>query len=245
MRQIPIAFPNHPARFDGTREIEIAQERLESAGRSSNPNVRTPSRQSSQRQTRLILVKLPRVEVEHRDRGSGTPHRLPQTRTHECRREEPKVTTARHGQAQAENPIGQWWQFKEFVSLSRDPERSRRRVGDAIAVMVYGEDRRIIFVPALAQDIDRPGCLPRDAEGRRAKTQHGRARDLLKRVLALPGILSKALGREAVDARMVPAVGPYLVSGRVDGPDQSGIASRNVTHDEEGGFYFGPGKLIE
>src|SRR5690606_4627614 len=194
---------------DGS-EAEFGQEATQPIRRAMQAAVMTDPREPRHADARLPRVQLPGVDVE--GAGHALLLGLPERGPDDAVGEEPEIGAAAGRDVHAPAAKRGRRELGQAAGRAGQPVDVplRRRV--AVAGSLNREEARVVAVPLLDQDVERPFDAGRDGEARRAEAPDRLAADVLEHLLALPHGLSEPLRSLLCHATMVPPVRRDLVA---------------------------------
>jgi hypothetical protein len=185
-------------------------------------------------------VQLPGMEIDDGRLAGGV--RVPNPPSRQPVRKHAKVSPAADRQVLSQDPNRGHGKFPKTPS---DLIRMSRRIRDAVNVMDYREDARIVNESEGLQDFDGPQRALRYRERGGPESQDFRACDPLDDVQRSPEVLGKLLWGLLVDDLMGIPVAADIMPGGLDFLDDAGRLLGDPSQDEEGGLDLVSGQQLE
>lgn len=187
---------------------------------------------------RLVRVDFPGVEIEHGGLAIELVDAAHAPVDH-AGREQAQVAAACNGQGhglarQVHVQRGQG-ELADGATLALDVVGEAFGAGDAVVVVVDGENARIVGEAFLDEDVQGPQGLACDGITRGAVAQDRTARDVFEGGLGQAQVLAEGVGTEIVDKLVPKPVAGHLVTGVRKLSDQHGeTLSHPAEHKERG-----------
>ena len=150
-----------------------------------------------------------------------------------AQRVQAEIAAAAHGQSHPAEAGHRGGKLPQRARGRVDTMDLQRRVGDAVAVMMNGENAGIDLEALLDQDLPGPERAPRDREAGSAIGCHAAAGDLLQDIPPQADVVAELGGRLLVNQAVRETVRGDFVAGGFDLADQRRVPLRGPTENEE------------
>lgn len=188
---------------------------------------------------RLVGVDFPGMEIEH-CRLAVDLVDAAHAPMDDPGRQQAQVAAPRDGQGQLLARQGHvqrgQGEFSDAAALAPDVVGETRGAGDAVVVVIDGENARIVDEAFLDEDVQGPQGLVGDGIARGAVAQDRAARDVLDGGLGQAQVLAEGVGTHVVDEFVPKPVAGHLVAGVRDLADQHGETLGHPAENEKGGL---------
>jgi len=192
-------------------------------------------RQKRNVETRLPGIPFPGVRVK-RPRLPA-PRRLSQGCVYKSPRKQPKVRTPSSRERHSTDAKRRGWQLSDAASGPLNPVRISRTTRISVALPADGKQRRIVAIPFLDEDIERPLRSWHNRKARRAKSPDGAPRLILKQALGASHRISERRLCLVRDTHVIVCMRREFVPFRREAAHQGLLALRHPSDGKERAAY--------